>query len=166
MNTLCIIPCGKLKIWDKDPNAGPVEAKRVYVGPFSLKCREYAERFYPDSWCILSAKYGFLFPNDIVPGPYNVCFNNKKSHPISYEELQIQIVQKGLDKVDKVVLLGGREYRAIANNIFNNKEVHNPLIGCQGIGYMMGRLNDSIKSGNPLESPSIGISHSSLNCRF
>ena len=59
------------KIWDINPFAGPTKAKYVYVGPFAKKCKEYAQKFYPSSWCTLSAKYGFLFPNDIVPGPYN-----------------------------------------------------------------------------------------------
>jgi len=72
IKVLCIIPCGNRKIWDKNPNAGPTRAKDVYIGPFAKKCKEYAEKFYLSSWCILSAKYGFLFPDDIVPGSYNV----------------------------------------------------------------------------------------------
>ncbi|HNS79734.1 MAG TPA: hypothetical protein PKM17_13890, partial [Syntrophorhabdus sp.] len=52
METLCIVPCGKRKIWDKNPNAGFVKAKDVYIGHFSIKCKEYAEKFYANSWCI------------------------------------------------------------------------------------------------------------------
>jgi len=62
MRTLCVIPCGKTKIWDKKPDAGSTNARDVYIGPFAKKCREYAEKFYSTSWCILSAKHGFLFP--------------------------------------------------------------------------------------------------------
>ena len=62
MKTLCIVSCGNRKIWDKNPKAGPTKAECVYIGPFAKKCREYALRFYPSSWYILSAKYGFLFP--------------------------------------------------------------------------------------------------------
>jgi hypothetical protein len=47
MKTLCIVPCGKTKIWDKNPNAGPTKAEYVYVGSFAKKCREYATTFYP-----------------------------------------------------------------------------------------------------------------------
>ena len=27
MKTLCIVPCGKKKIWDDNPNAGPTKAR-------------------------------------------------------------------------------------------------------------------------------------------
>ena len=56
MKTLCIIPCGSKKIWDKYPDLGPQKARDVYIGPFAKKCREYAETFYGESFCILSAK--------------------------------------------------------------------------------------------------------------
>jgi len=85
MKTLCIVPCGNRKIWDKNPNAGPTKVEHVYIGPFAKKCREYAMRFYPSSWCILSAKYGFLFPNDIVPIPYNVSFNEPRDKLNNHE---------------------------------------------------------------------------------
>ena len=49
MSTLCIVPCGRKKIWDKFPNHGPTEAKFVYIGPFASKCKEYAEMFFPSS---------------------------------------------------------------------------------------------------------------------
>ena len=65
MKTLCIVPCGSKKIWKKNPNAGPMKAKDVYIGPFASKCQQYAKHFYPESWCILSAKHGFLFHNEI-----------------------------------------------------------------------------------------------------
>jgi len=35
--------------------------------------REYAEHF-GDRWVILSAKYGFLNPEDTIEGTYNVTF--------------------------------------------------------------------------------------------
>jgi len=47
MKTLYIVACGKLKIWDKNPNAGPTKAEYVYIGSFAKKCVEYAKRFYP-----------------------------------------------------------------------------------------------------------------------
>ena len=67
MCTLCIVPCGNRKIWGKYPDKGATKAKDVYIGPFTSKCGKYAMHFYPDSWYILSAKYGFLHPEDIVP---------------------------------------------------------------------------------------------------
>ena len=150
MKTLCIVSCGKKKIWDEKPDAGPTVAKYAYIGNFSKKCQEYAEKFYPKSWCILSAKYGFLFPDDIVPGHYNVSFNDKSTNPISQDELSNQIIEKELNKFDRIVVLGGRNYVNIIRAVFPQKEVHAPLIGCRGNGEMMKKLNDAIKRGVPL----------------
>lgn len=150
MSTLCIVPCGNRKIWAKNPNAGPTEARYVYIGPFAKKCSEYAAMFYPDSWCILSAKYGFLFPDDIVPGSYNVSFNDRKSNPITTTELSHQVREKGLDRYEEIVVLGGKNYVEIAAKVFSQKESHTPLSDCKGIGYMMGRLKTAITRGVPL----------------
>ncbi|GFP24686.1 hypothetical protein HKBW3S25_00123 [Candidatus Hakubella thermalkaliphila] len=150
MKTLCIVPCGNRKIWDKTPNIGSTEAKDVYIGPFAKKCREYDEKFYPSSWCILSAKYGFLFPSDIVPGPYNVSFNDRKTNPITTKELSAQMAERKLSNYERIVILGGKNYVEMANEVFSSKEILTPLSDCKGIGYMMGKLNDSIKRGVPL----------------
>jgi len=146
MKTLCIIPCGSRKIWDKNPDAGPVEAKYVYTGRFSKKCREYAEKFYPNDWCILSAKHGFLYPNDIIPEPYNVTFKIKRTRPISSNELSKQIVDKSLDKYEKIVIIGGKDYVNIAKKCFPSKEVYTPLSGCKGNGEMESKLNGSLRT--------------------
>ena len=45
MRRLCIIPCGKKKIWDKYPGYGPMEAKDVYISPFGKACQSYATMF-------------------------------------------------------------------------------------------------------------------------
>lgn len=156
MSTLCIVPCGNRKIWDKRPEAGPTNAQHVYVGPFATKCREYALRFYPSSWCILSAKYGFLLPSDLVPGPYNVSFNKKSTNPITMQELSHQLITKGLDQYSTIVVLGGKNYTKIASEVFYNKEILAPLADCKGIGYMMGKLNDAILSGKPVKKTVMG----------
>jgi hypothetical protein len=150
MKTLCIVPCGNRKIWDRNLNVGPTKAEHVYIGPFAKKCREYAMRFYPSSWCILSAKYGFLFPNDIVPGPYNVSFNDPKTNPITTKELSTQVMEKDIDNYDRIVILGGKNYVEMVNEVFSSKEILTPLSECKGLGYMMVKLNDSIKRGIPL----------------
>jgi len=149
MNILAVVPCGKRKIWDVNPD-GPTEAKYVYIGPFARLCREYAEKFYPDSWVILSAKYGFLFPDDIVSGPYNVTFNDPKTNPITVDELRKQAVEKGLDKFDKIVVLGGRNYVDIVKSVFSDKIVVAPLDKYGGLGRKMSALKRAIESGERL----------------
>ena len=108
MSTLCIVQCGEQKIWKKYPVIGPVRAKEAYTSPYFKKNRAYAERF-GDGWVILSAKYGFLSPEDKIED-YNVTFKLKKSRPISDQELKIQVLKKGLDKYSTVLVLGGKEY--------------------------------------------------------
>jgi len=73
-NTLCVVSSGKLKIWDKQPDPGSVRARDMYIGIFSKKCIEYAEKLYPYSWRILSAEYGFMKGDDIVSAPMRHVF--------------------------------------------------------------------------------------------
>ena len=114
---LCVVPCGSFKIWDRNPDAGPTKAKDVYIGPFAKTCIEYAEKFYPNSYVILSAKHGFLFPDEIIPENYNVTFNDPKTNPISVEELRKQAERKGLMKYDEIVVVAGRSYDEVIMRI-------------------------------------------------
>jgi len=150
MKTLCVVTCGTRKIWKKNPNAGPTMAREVYIGPFAHKCREYAEMFHTSSWCILSAKYGFLFPDDIVPGNYNVSFLRKRTIPITTEELSAQVMKKGLDGFSKIVVLAGKCYVERVREVFRGKEIITPLTGYKRIGYMMSALNHAIRTEAPL----------------
>lgn len=150
MRKLCIIPCGQKKIWDESNIISPAKAKYVYTGSFSKMCKQYAEKFHFNNWCILSAKYGFLFPDDIVPGPYNVSFNSKKTNPILIEDLKIQAHAKELFRYDGIVVLGGKNYANIVIDIFTRKKVNVPLKGCAGIGYMMGKLKSAIQNNESL----------------
>jgi hypothetical protein len=150
MKTICIVTCGIKKIWDKYPEAGPTPAKDVYIGVFARKCQEYAQAFYPDSYYILSAKYGFLKPSEIVPGAYNVTFRDSKTKPISIPELRSASREKGLFNVDRVVVVAGSAYARIIRNVFPGKEIIEPLKGCAGIGIMMSRLNQAIREGQSI----------------
>lgn len=145
MESLYIVSCGKSKIWDRNPMAGPSRARDVYVGPFASKCRRYAERVSPQSWCILSAKYGFLLPHDIVPGPYNVSFNDRRANPISLEKLALQLKARGLYRYKHVVVLGGRHYTGMVKELFPAARIEEPLCGCPNIGSMLKRLNELLR---------------------
>lgn len=145
MKTICIVPCGKKKIWTLEPNRGRVRAKNAYVGSFATKCRQYAEAFYPQSWYILSAKHGFLSPDDYVSGPYDTTFSRAQPEPISVETLRVQAARKRLADAAKVVVLGGKDYRRIVCDIFGKKRVTAPLQGLKGIGYMLRALNQALE---------------------
>lgn len=107
--TLVIVPCGRSKIWSKQPSAGPTLAKDAYTGsPFKVN-RKYAEQ-KGDVWIILSAKYGFISPDFELPEPYEVTFKRKSSGPVTIETLKQQVADLKLDRFADVIGLGGKEY--------------------------------------------------------
>ena len=147
--TLCIVQCGKRKIWDRDPKAGPTEAHRVYIGPLAVSCRKYAQRFFPNSWCIISAKYGFLFPGDVVEGPYNVTFSDPTTNPIALPELLKQAHEKQLDKYERIVIAAAKGYASRIQHVFHDREILTPLGGCTSQGDMMRKLRMARETGIP-----------------
>jgi hypothetical protein len=152
MKTICIVPCGNKKIWDVFPDVGPTPAKNVYVGGFTSKCQDYAQAFYPDSYFIMSAKYGFLQPEEIVPNKYNVTFKKHSTNPITIPELIDIAQQKGLFNADRIMIIAGREYTQIIRRVFPTKEIVEPLQGCKGNGYMMQKINKALLKMSPIVS--------------
>jgi hypothetical protein len=109
--SLVIVPCGKSKIWDRNPDLGSVATAEAYTGtPFRLN-RQYAERF-GDAWVVLSAKYGFIAPDFSIPAPYEVSFNYPATEPIAFDRLRQQMRERRLDWFPVIVGLGDKEYRA------------------------------------------------------
>lgn len=142
---LVVVPCGRSKIWSKHPNAGPTPAADSYTGaPFTVN-RRYAAASGGD-WVILSAKYGFLRPTDIVPGPYEVTFKAPSTGPIAVETLRVQVQQMGLGRYAEVVGLGGKEYRAAVEAAFRGTKVilRFPFSGLP-IGKAMGATKRAIE---------------------
>ena len=147
--TVVIVPCGRAKIWDRTPDAGPTEAKDAYTGSPFVVNRRYAEAFGTE-WRVLSAKYGFLQPTDIVHGPYDTTFKRKSSDPISNKELREQVAAQGLDEFDSIVGLGGVEYRRAIEAAFTDRDrLVFPFAGLP-IGKMMRATKAAIGSGNPV----------------
>ena len=149
MKRLCIIPCGKKKIWDKHSNYGPMEAKDVYISPFGKACQAYATMFF-ENWVILSAKHGFLRPNDIVLENYDLAFDSKSDEVISIEQLQKQLVDKSLLQFDEIVLLAGKKHKKVVTKLYPEEMITYPLEGCKGIGYMLQRLIEAVKEGEEI----------------
>ena len=151
-STLVIVSCGASKIWDKNPLAGPTPAKDAYIGPLFKLNREYAERF-SDRWMILSAKYGFIDPDFIIPENYNVTFKDPKTNPVSLNILREQVHEMGLDKFDKIIVLGGKDYVDVILKAFQglNVKIIAPLKGLS-IGLAMKKVKDALRSGKPFEA--------------
>ncbi|TPV42343.1 DUF6884 domain-containing protein [Bacillus dicomae] len=149
MKRLCIIPCGKKKIWDKYPNYGPMEAKDVYISPFGKACQAYAAMFF-ENWVILSAKHGFLRPNDIVLENYDLALDSKSDEIISIELLKQQTIEKDLFQFDEIVLLAGKKHKKVVTQLYPEEIITYPLTGCKGIGYMLQRLKGAVEEGKEL----------------
>ncbi|MGG3521616.1 DUF6884 domain-containing protein [Bacillus pseudomycoides] len=150
MKRLCIIPCGKKKIWDQYPDKGPTEAKDVYISPFGKACQAYASQFF-SHWVILSAKHGFLLPTDIVEKNYDLAFNSKSNEIISMEQLKRQMIEKKLLDFNEIVLLAGKKHKKVVTKLYPEEMISYPLEGCKGIGYMLQRLKWAVENHNEIQ---------------
>ncbi|TFJ94455.1 DUF6884 domain-containing protein [Lentibacillus salicampi] len=150
MKDLSIIPCGRKKIWDKQPELGAVPAKNAYIGTLHKRCRQYAEMF-TDQWVILSAKHGFLFADDMVDGQYDVTFGQKSNEIITFDQLIGQMKRKQLDQFDRLVVLTGKKYRPIINGTFSEDMPSIfPLLEYRGIGFILQALKQSAETQTPI----------------
>ncbi|MBC1922296.1 DUF6884 domain-containing protein [Listeria grayi] len=147
---MMIIPSGKPKIWDKQPEKGPVPAKEAYTGTFHRLCRDYAEML-GESYLILSPKYGFLKPDDLVTGSYDVRFdyNGVNAETISLPELQTAWKQLEINQ-EVIVMLGGKKFIRLSEKTAPEQQFVFPLIGARGIGEMQQMLKEAIRKQRPL----------------
>jgi hypothetical protein len=143
---LVIIPCGKKKIWDDGNILGAVDARNAYTGTMFRLGVKYAEVCDAD-WVVLSAKYGFIFPDDRIE-PYDVTFNNKASNPISFKELDDQLTKLNLRDYQEIIALGGAKYRELVIELFEcrgKKKVLTPFAGLS-MGRYLRALKEAIKT--------------------
>jgi hypothetical protein len=141
---LVIVSCVAKKIWDVDASA-PIHcpAGAAYVSPFFGKNRAYAQMF-GEAWCVLSAKFGFLMPDENVEN-YNATFKLRSPDLVTVGRLKEQISAKNLDRFQRVQVLGGKEYvqrvrAAFAGSIV---DVATPLAGFR-IGEAMHRVQTAV----------------------
>jgi hypothetical protein len=137
MTVLVIVPCGKSKIWDKQPQHGPAPAIEAYTGAMFRLNLQYAERF-GDAWVMLSPKYGFIAPDFVIPETYDISFRLPATRPISDGQLQRQVRERRLDAYTDVTGLGGKGYRGAIQASFADTaaRLHFPFAGLP-IGKMM-----------------------------
>lgn len=147
---LCVVPCGSRKTWSLKPGLKGVRARDAYIGLFANTCIQYAEKFYPGSYVILSAKHGFMFPDEVISAPYNVTFKNPETNPIAVEKLREQAEEKGLTKYSEIVVIAGREYVNIVRKVFPRKKIITPLKGARGMGEMISMMKKAIVGGSEI----------------
>jgi hypothetical protein len=111
--------------------------------------RAHAKEF-GDAWVILSAKYGFLSPADLIPGDYNVTFKRRSTHPISTNDLRQQVASQHLASFARVIALGGRDYRSRIEDAFAGSTVDLvfPFSGMT-LGVSLGAAKRAVASGVP-----------------
>lgn len=144
---LVIVPCGKSKIWDDGITKGPVKAVEAYTGAMFKLGVQFAKSYNADL-IILSAKYGYMWPETLVE-PYDVSFIRKTSNPISHKELYGQATfEHKLMGYSEVLGLGGAEYRKAIQSSFIEYKGHLwfPLAGLS-IGYYLKHLKQAIQDG-------------------
>jgi len=144
---ICIIPCGSKKIYDVNPFIKDVTADKLYVGSFHSLCKRYS-KYISDEYCILSAKHGFIFPEDIIEENYNVTFNDKKTNPISIQTLKQQLFK--FEKYNSIICLCGRRYHDIIESVFD-RSIENRLKGLKGMGYMVQYMTNEINKLNGID---------------
>jgi hypothetical protein len=146
--TLVVVPCGKAKIWDRERSHGPTPARQVYTSTFFCVNRRYAEVF-GESWIILSAKFGFIAPDFVISGAYDVTFKDLRSNPIATDALRQQVREQGLDAFHTVICLGGADYRSRVEQAFTGTGVRLvfPFLGKDLFG-MVAAAKSAVATGS------------------
>ena len=145
MKSLVVVPSGRRKIWEMNPNARPTLAKNVYTGPPFKVNREYAETF-SDKWVILSPKYGFIEPDFIISEDYNVRFNDPKTNPILLSTLREQVKDR-FSEYPCIVALGGSTYANLVVETFKSTD---QKVLTPSTGIMIARaVRDAIRENKP-----------------
>ena len=150
-NSLCIIPCGKdksLKIGDP-----PKKAREAYSSPFFTKTLSYAEKFHPNSYRILSTKYGLLRGNDEIEWYEEASFTEQAK-----DAIRKQIFQQGLDNIGTIIALVSSQYFLSELKKFLPQKIFAPFqpffhLGDRKWDPMIRAVQDRLSSGKPFDLP-------------
>jgi len=142
---LVVIPCGKSKIWDKNPGADPQKARDAYTSAYFNVNRQYADSRHCD-WMIVSPKYGFMRPGFVIPSNYDVTFESQSPDPISVRELKRQVEKREMSSYDQITVLGGRGYVETVREAFSNTKanIEAPFVGHR-MGEQMGMIKKALR---------------------
>ena len=145
---LVIVPCGKRKIWSKQPNVTKVAAKDAYISQYFRLCKRYAEKF-SDKWVIFSGKYGIIEPDMSIEN-YDSKLTYGKTKREFHQKIKEQL-EELLIEYKIVVSLCGKDYSKILEDMIDHHKVklYAPLSG-QKIGIRMKKLKECIENNIPL----------------
>lgn len=145
-----VVSCVKKKIWDIDPTAPNRQAaENAYVGSYFSKNRQYA-RTFGEPWCILSAKYGLVEPDEEIEN-YNFTFKHRCPGLVTDARLREQTVAKRLHRFRALQVLGGKEYADRIRSAFADLDlrIETPLKGFR-IGEALHAVQSAVDRGVPL----------------
>lgn len=109
-----IIPCTQEKIWDSQPDLGPVPAKDAYTKTAFRAWRSHAEKSRCP-WFILSTKYGLIIPDQPIE-KYNVPISSAVANAALGALLQKQGRQLNLGSFGRIVLLDWERFKPLVRS--------------------------------------------------
>ena len=139
---LVITGCTKEKLgYDASVKA---PAKQMYQGRLFKTVRKYCESMGFD-YVIISAKYGLIHPDETIEGYEKVLRTKddvKRIQPLVEEKLRPL-----LNNYDKIVIIAGKQYREVLENLWNEKFV---AIKSKGYGDLCSIVSKTIPKGKTL----------------
>jgi len=139
---LVITGCTKEKLgYDASVKA---PAKQMYQGRLFKTVRKYCESMGFD-YVIISAKYGLIHPDETIEGYEKVLRTKddvKRIQPLVEEKLRPL-----LNNYDKIVVIAGKQYREVLENLWNEKFV---AIKGKGYGDLCSIVSKAIPKGKTL----------------
>lgn len=135
-NVLVITGCTKKKRDSLGNVTAP--AKEMYQGMIFQKVREYAESMGFD-YAIISAKYGLLFPDDMIEGYEQIL--RSRADIESLQPVVEDRLSEIIDHYDQIVVIAGMTYRMVLENIWDDRFV---FLKARGIGDLCSIVARSI----------------------
>ena len=105
-----------------------VKAKNLYQGRLFKSVRKLCEKMGWD-YVIISAKYGLVFPDDEIEG-YNEVLKTKEDVK-RLKPLVIPKLKEIIEKYDVILVIAGKKYRDVIDDVFSNKFI---ILQAKGYG--------------------------------
>lgn len=119
---LCLVSCVKEKM------AAAAPARRLYASDYFRKMRSVVERA-GWQWCVLSAKYGLLDPDEVVE-PYDKTLNNMpRPDRVQWANRVLRTLEPRLEGVRSVVVFASNSYQEFVVPALQERgiAVHDPM---------------------------------------
>jgi hypothetical protein len=139
---LVITECTKEKLgYDSSTKAA---AKKMYQGRLFKAVKAYSEAMGFD-YVIISAKYGLVFPNDVIEGYEKVLQTKediKNIQPLVEDKLRLL-----LKNYDRIVVISGEKYRNVLQNLWDDRFL---AVRSRGYGDFCSIIENATPKGKTL----------------